>query len=62
MELPRSLIVGKVAIIKSHLLPKILHVFSVLTTPEEFIKQLLSMFEPNVIRLLTPNNCVVFCN
>ena len=42
---------GKVTIIKSLLLPKILHVFSVLTTPEE----LLSMFVPNVITLLTPN-------
>ena len=31
---------GKVTIIKSLLLPKMLYVFSVLTTPEEFIKQL----------------------
>ena len=31
---------GKVTVIKSLLLPKMLYVFSVLTTPEEFIKQL----------------------
>ena len=31
---------GKVTIIKSLLLPKMLYVFSILTTPEEFIKQL----------------------
>ena len=30
---------GKVIVIKSLLLPKMLYVFSVLTTPEEFIKQ-----------------------
>ena len=41
MELPRGLsLVGKVTVIKSLLLPKMLHVFSVLTPPGEFIKQL----------------------
>ena len=41
MELPRGLsLFGKVTVIKSLLLPKMLYVFSVLTTPGEFIKQL----------------------